>query len=167
MQETFGPTGRLTLRLVDPRTGEVAHELRVDNIVTGSGRRSLVQAFRLPTDVPPPPQLAAIHIVAGSPPAGQPTPPAFGDDDLNFPRLEAPAVVDLPYEQELGGSTRIVTRVTATFEPTIAQESITLNEAGVRLTYDNGSTVLYNRVTFASVIKTPELRMDLSWEIVF
>lgn len=164
MRESTNPTGRLTLRLVDPRTGRVERELRVDNLVTLSGRLFLARLLRLTDGVALP---TAVRIAVGGPDTGATNPPTLQDVALQNQRLAAAATVDEPLEQTIDSTPRIVATVAATFEPNTAPDPITLTEAGVQLTYADGSTVLYNRVTFPEIIKAPLLRLELSWEVVF
>lgn len=164
MRETSSPTGRLTIRLIDPRTGKVAFEHRAKNLVTLAGRQALADLFRGLTDVRPP---APIQIVVGGAQDVTPTPPTLDDTALENPQIEVDATFESSLTQDVDGTRRIVTTLSATLEADPGGPDFTLTEAGVQLNPAGGAQVLYNRVVFGPITKTADLQMTLSWEVIF
>lgn len=168
MRETSSPTGRLTLRLVDPHTGRVVLEHRARNLVTLAGRQLLADLFRGVTDVRPP---AALRIILGGVPDVEPPAPSLGDIALTSPainQLAVDALVESSEAQTVDGASRIVTTISATLEADPGGPTYTLTEAGIQLSPQGSvDSVLYNRVVFGPITKTPELQMTLAWEVIF
>lgn len=165
MRESSSPTGRLTLRLIDPRTGAVVTERRVRNLVTLAGRQLLADLFRGQVDVRPP--AATIQIVVGGQLGVDPLEPALTDAALQHPQLAVDAVIESSEAHAVDGTDRIVTTLSATLEADPAGPDRTLTEAGVQLTPYGSASVLYNRVVFGAITKTAALQMTLSWEVIF
>lgn len=164
MREAFSPTGRLTIRLVDPRSGKVTLEQRAQNLVTLAGRRVLADLFRGLTDVRPP---APVRIIVGGAEGVIPTAPTLDDTALQHSHTILDATFETSQAQSVDGTTRIVTILTATLEADPVGSDLTLTEAGVQLNPDGSSPVLYNRVVFGPITKPAELQMTLSWEVIF
>lgn len=165
MRETSSPTGRLTIRLVDPRTGRVTLERRAHNLVTLAGRQVLADLFRGITDVRPP---APIRIVVGGSLGVVPPAPSLNDTSLQNQQIVVDALFESSEAQAVDGTTRIVTTIRATLEADPGGSEYTLTEAGVQLNPQGSvAPVLYNRVVFGPITKTPELQMTLSWEVIF
>lgn len=162
MRERSSPTGRLTIRLIDPRTGAIEHEQRVDNLVTLAGRRILGDLLRGAVDLR---TSGSIRIAAGwSDPLSE---PSLAQTALTQQRIEAEAISGEPVVRVIGNESRVVTTFMATFDADFSSQDIELNEAGIRLVPDGQAPVLYNRVVFGTITKSPALQMTLSWEVIF
>lgn len=164
MRETSSPTGRLTLRLVDPRSGKVTLEQRVNNLVTLAGRQLLANLLRGSTDVRPP---TPIQIVVGGSLGVTPPAPALADTALHAQVLAIDAEIEPWQQQDVEGTLRIVTVLTGTLAADPGGDDLTLTEAGVQLTPEGSAPVLYNRVVFLPITKTAGLQMTLAWEVIF
>jgi hypothetical protein len=164
MRDASSPTGRLTIRLVDPRTGRVTLEQRAKNLVTLAGRQVLADLFRGITDVRPP---APVWIVVGGALGVVPTAPALGDTALQNPQLTVDATFESSLAQDVDGALRIVTTLMGTLEADPGSPVLTLTEAGVQLNPEGSTPVLYNRVVFGPITKAADLQMTLSWEVIF
>ncbi len=165
MRESANPAGRLTIRLVDPRTGKVVLVRRANNLVTLAGRQLLADLYRGIVDARPP---VVLQIAVGGQAGVEPAPAALADTALQNPQLEVDAVVESSQAQDVDGGPRVVTTLTATLEAVPGGSDLTLTEAGVQFVLEVGQPpVLYNRVIFGPIVKNADLQMTLSWEVIF
>ncbi|MCH9683515.1 MAG: hypothetical protein K0V04_18905 [Deltaproteobacteria bacterium] len=166
MRQINSPTGRLTIRLVDPRTGEVKLSVRAQNLVTLGGRRLLSRLMSGVTDVRAP---VPIEIVVGGTLGVDPSPTLLTTEALDTASpLVVEADIGATEQQLVDGTTRVVTTITATLEANPGGDDLTLTEAGIRFSpAEEPTPVLYNRVVFGPITKNAELQMTLSWEVIF
>lgn len=148
--------GRLTLVLRDARGHELERR-EVDNLITDAGRAFVARYFGGLLQGTP---RLFIAVGTGKKPGAQETnKEAATDTALSNEVQRAEATVSAK------GS---VTTVTATLPAKGSGDVLPLEEAGIQIELSGQSTVvLYNRVTFAVVNKSPNMGMTLSWEVTF
>jgi len=148
--ERHGMSGRLTLILRDERGREVERR-EVKNLITDAGRNLVAMFFAGRVAVAP-----ALFIAVG----GDDAAAAAGDTDLKAFVAEAQAKnIDVKAS---------AATVTATLAATGAGDVQPLKEAGIRIKVaGQPNPVLYNRVVFPVVNKSPNMEMTLSWEVTF
>jgi hypothetical protein len=149
-REQHGMTGRLTMVLRDERGQEVERR-QANNLITDAGRNLVALFFAGKIPVAP-----ALFIAVG----GDDTAAAAGDTGLKaFIAEEQANNISVQ-----GG----VATVTATLRAAGAGDVQPLKEAGIRIKVSGQpNPVLYNRVTFPVVNKSPNMEMTLSWEVTF
>jgi len=149
-REQHGMAGRLTLVLRDERGREVERR-QVDNLITNAGRNLVAMFFAGKIPVAP-----TLFIAVG----GDDTAAAAGDTGLKAFVAEEQA-----NNVTVNGG---VATVTATLRAAGTGDVQPLKEAGIRIKISGQPTpVLYNRVTFPVVNKSPNMEMTLSWEVTF
>lgn len=153
--ERQGMKGRLTLVLRDADGREVDRR-EVDNLITDAGRAFVAGYF---TGVLQGAPKLFIAVGTGKKVAGATTnPPAASDTALTNQVDRAEATVAVKDN---------VATVTATLRASGGGEVQSLEEAGIQIELSGQKPVLYNRVTFAVVSKSPNMEMTLSWEVTF
>ncbi len=153
--ERQGMKGRLTLVLRDERGREVERR-EVDNLITDAGRGFVARFFtgviqgtpRLFIAVGTGKKRGAIAV----------NPPAAEDTALSAQVDRAEATVAVKDS---------VATATATLRAAGRGEVQPLAEAGIQIELSGHPIVLYNRVTFDVVNKSPNMEMTLSWEVTF
>ena len=154
MRESHGIAGRLTITLRDT-AGQVVEERRVKNLITNAGRALLARLLTGGAQL----DSSQVAIAIGTGAAA----PDVADTQLGARVGSAPAVAGKPVPD----GTQMLVAVTATFPGTGLAAVQPLAEAGIELTPAGGGTVLYNRVTFPVINRTPALDMTLTWEVLF
>ena len=154
MREYHVLAGRLAITLRDG-AGRLVAERHADNLITNAGRallgRLLTGGAQLDASQ------VAIAIGTGSAAASV-------DDTALAARVGAArASAAAP----VADKAQMKVTVTATFAGAGLTETQAVSEAGMELTVAGGGTVLYNRVTFPPINRTPNLDMTLSWEVLF
>jgi hypothetical protein len=150
-QERHAMTGRLTLVAYD--AGREVDRREVKNLITNGGRHLVAELFTGRLQVAP-----KLFIAVGD---GD-TAAAVGDAKLGHEVARAEAQPDVKTVE-----TNTVT-VIATLKASGSGEVQALKEAGIVFQLGaNRAEVLYNRVTFPVVSKTPTMDLTLSWEVVF
>lgn len=148
-------TGRLTLVLRDAHGREVERR-EVDNLITDAGRAFVARYFGGILQGTP---RLFIAVGTGKKPGATVTnKPAPTDTALSNQVDRAEATVS---------AKGFITTVTATLPATGSGEVQPLEEAGIQIELSGQSAVLYNRVTFDVVNKSPNMGMTLSWEVTF
>lgn len=153
--ERHGMKGRLTLVLRD-ETGREVDRREVDNLITDAGR-SLVAQF-------------VTGVIQG-------TPRLFiavgtGKKDDASP-VNAPDPKDTALSKQVARAEATVAvkdseaTITATLPAAGSGAVQPLAEAGVQVEVSGRPPVLYNRVTFDVVNKSPNMEMTLSWKVTF
>jgi hypothetical protein len=154
MREYHGLAGRLAITVRDT-VGHVVEERRADNLITSAGRgllgRLLTGGIQLDASQ------VAIAIGTGN------AAPSVGDTALAARIGATRASAEAPVAHEA----QMKVTVTATFAGAGLTEIQAVSEAGIELTVTGQGTVLYNRVTFPPINRTPNLDMTLSWEVLF
>jgi hypothetical protein len=151
-REQHAMTGRLTLVVRDDQRREIDRR-EVKNLITNGGRNLVAELFSGKLQAAP-----ALFI-------------AVGDSD------EAAAVTDVALKHEVAraeahagvgdAKTNVVT-VVATLPAVGSGSVLSLKEAGIVIQLGQShAPVLYNRVTFPVVSKSPTMDITLSWEVVF
>lgn len=172
LQEHQDISGRLTL-LVTAADGRVVEERAARNTITTGGRQLLARLFnpKMPENIP---RVSRIGL------GGDGTPTRPGDTALRKPV----GFVDIRDLQEdevmVDGKPRTVLRIVGELGEDDCNEQ--LQEAGLFTGADEGTPagpaagaeesrqaapVMYNRVTFAPISKSPEFKLTLVWEITF
>ncbi len=152
--ERHGMSGRLTLVLRDAEGREVDRR-EVQNLITDAGRAFVAGYFTGVLQGAP-----RLFIAVGTGKRDGATltnPPAAGDKALTNQVDRAEATVAVK------GS---VATVTATLRAGSGTTQA-LEEAGIQVELSGQPPVLYNRVTFSVVNKSPNMEMTLSWEVTF
>jgi hypothetical protein len=155
------------IKLHDPTTGEVVLERCIENLVTLSGRALLAELLTGAVS-----GFAKMELAVGGPPASDPDkvppPPAPTDTALDN-ELRAVTVTIGPTTQktDANGNPRMVTPIAGTLEAVLGGDKLVMTEAGIKITKFDDSQHLYNRVTFGSMTKEPNLEMTLTWEVIF
>lgn len=148
--ERHGMSGRLTLVLRDEHGREVERRA-VKNLITDAGRNLVAMFFAGRIPVAP-----MLFIAVGS----DDTVVEAGDTALKAFVAEGEA-------RNIGVEGNVAT-VTATLAATGTGEAQPLKEAGIRIKVSGQpDPVLYNRVVFPVVNKSPNMEMTLSWEVTF
>lgn len=154
MRELHALAGRLTITLGDA-SGRVVDERRADNLMTNAGRALL---GRLLTGGA---QLDASQ--GGDRDRLRHRHAERGRHRAGYAGRRSPASAAVPVAD--GGQMKVA--VTATFPGAGLPQTQAVSEAGIELTPAGGATVLYNRVTFPPINRTPNLDMTLTWEVLF
>jgi hypothetical protein len=163
MHEDVAPAGRLRITLIDPATGGLVLERRHSNLVTLVGRQLLAEMLTGAK------AYKAMELVVGGPDETTPTIPEeqLEDQDLENPKKTVDVQIAPPGEQPVDGAPRIVTAISGTLPAEPGGEDIVMTEAGIRVTRDDDSKVLYNRVVFPVITKQADLQMTLTWDVIF
>jgi hypothetical protein len=156
------PRGRVLLTLHDA-TGRIHLQQRIPNLITTAGRSMLANMFISQL------RIKRLDMVIGE---GD-TAPAIGDVALTTPVDRQAANHKEPgdgtEEDEEAGFTRAIRTISATFnvrEDPAAQDQ-TIQEAGILAVLDDDSEVLYNRVVFGLITRSPKLALTLDWDVLF
>lgn len=156
MKDAVDLRGRLFIELRAP-DGHVVARRVADNLITNAGRvylAGLLGGHR---------QVQALRIAVGS----SNTDPTPEDTQLGQQVGAAPAALNEPRQVQDSGRTQVVAQVTATLPPLATPEPQAIQEAGIQIVAPDGSSVLYNHVTFPVITRTGSLEMSLTWEVVF
>lgn len=155
LNETLDIAGRLTLRLYAP-DGRVADERVAHNEITRHGRELVARLFNGKLD-PGVPRVTRMSVGTGDRPF-DPEDNALASAVGSVPadRIEPVAVADAK------GRPRTMLRITG--ELAEKDCNAELREAGL---FTDGGEVMYNRVVFKPINKSPEFRLTLVWEITF
>jgi len=164
VHETMDMRGAVTLRIEDAG-GRVIEERRHPNRIVKSGRGLVAKLFGGVATGAPPSKVTHVAVGTG---AAVPT-----DDDAalqaEVARNQIASVVYADFDEPVTGSTEVIKRtrasLTAVFDFGQANATQPLVEAGVFAAASGG--VMYNRVTFAPVTKTPAFKLTVLWDIVF
>ncbi|HVE82132.1 MAG TPA: hypothetical protein VND93_04770 [Myxococcales bacterium] len=149
-REQHRMTGRLTLVLRDERGFEVERR-EVKNLITDAGRNLVAMFFAGKIPVAP-----TLFIAVG----GDETAAAAGDTALK-------AFIAEEQANNITVQGKVAT-VTATLKAAGSGDVQPLKEAGIRIKVSGSpNPILYNRVTFPVVNKSPNMEMTLSWEVTF
>lgn len=156
LHETLDIAGRLTLRLHAPG-GRVADERVAHNEITLHGRALVARLFNGTLAATEVPRVSRIAVGSGD--------RAFDARDnalaarvgtTPVDRIEEVAVTDP------AGRPRTMLRITGELGEKDCNAE--LREAGL---FTEGDEVMYNRVVFKPINKSPEFRLTLVWEITF
>jgi hypothetical protein len=153
--ERHGMKGRLTLVLRDEHGREVERR-EVDNLITDAGRALVAQFVTGVIQGTP-----RLFIAVGT-----------GKKDDTSP-VNAPDVKDMALSKQVDRAEATVAvknsvaTVTATLRAAGSGAVQPLAEAGIQVEVSGRPPVLYNRVTFDVVNKSPNMEMTLSWEVTF
>lgn len=161
LHETLDIAGRLTLRLHAP-DGRVVDERVAHNDITIHGRSLVARLFNVRTEAEPP---RVSRMCVGS-----------SGDPFDAQKNALGAVVGcVPIESveeetvaDAGGRPRRRLRITG--ELGTGQCNGELREAGLftaRDGRDPAAEIMYNRVTFKPINKSPEFQLTLVWDILF
>jgi hypothetical protein len=156
LHETLDIAGRLTLRLHAP-DGGVADERVAHNEITLKGRELVARLFNgslAGTEVP---RVSRICVGGG----GHAFDPR--DNALASP-IGCTPIDRIDEETVADGSGRPRTMLRITGELGEKECNGELREAGL---FTAGDEVMYNRVVFKPINKSPEFRLTLVWEITF
>jgi hypothetical protein len=149
-------SGRLTLVLRDEQGREVDRRV-VDNLITHEGRSMVAHFFTGIIQTAP-----RLFIAVGrgrKGPEGKTAPPAPTNTELEDFVARATASVTVR---------DTVATVSATIPAVGNGETQALEEAGIQIEVSvRPRPVLYNRVVFPVVNKSPNMEMTLSWEVSF
>ena len=147
--EHQGMSGRVTILLKDS-SGKVLDRRLVKNVITDAGKNLVAKFFTGEIQA-----TTNLTIAVGS----DPTPESAAD-------LALGALVD---QAAAGtGVENAKASVTATLSATETGITQELREAGIMINLPGDQPpVLYNRVTFDVVNKSPNMEMTLTWEVVF
>lgn len=163
--QVFG--GRLTITLLQPATGRIVLERRVNNLVTLDGRTLLAEMLTGATD------MVEMKLAVGGPPNPVPAdyqtrPPALEDTGLQNKLLAVPVIAGAPARQfESPGEVRVFTELSGTLQADLGGDKLVITEAGIQITKLDNTEILYNRVVFAPISKEPDMQMTLTWEVIF
>lgn len=155
--DDVGVAGRVHIQVRDPE-GRVVQELHAKNLVTLAGRQAIGECLlgqKRPT--------GALYMVAGT--GTRPT--ALSDTALEAEVAKAVASPAASYAKVDSGVQRIFVPVSATFAAPTEETVQALTEAGILMTLSDGSTLLFNRVTFPAINRQAGLEIALTWEILF
>ncbi|HEV3050788.1 MAG TPA: hypothetical protein VGX50_10785 [Longimicrobium sp.] len=161
LHETLDLAGRLTLRLHAP-DGRVADERVARNDITIHGRSLVARLFQEPQGSQPP--RVSRMCVGGSGDPFDPQKNALGAliGCVPIDTVEEDTVTD-----EAGKPRR---RLRITGELGTEQANGELREAGLFTGPDEDDparVIMYNRVTFMPINKSPEFQLTLVWDILF
>lgn len=154
MHEYHVLAGRLAITLRDS-TGRVVAERHADNLITNAGRALLGRLLTGGAQL----DASRVAIAIGTGTAA----PGVADTALAARVGAAPATAAAP----VADGAQMKVTVTATFAGAGLAGIQAVSEAGIELSVAGGGTVLYNRVTFPPINRTPDLDMTLSWEVLF
>ncbi len=160
LHETLDIAGRLTLRL--HADGRVVDERVASNDITIHGRSLVARLFNGTLEAEPP--RVSRMCVGGSGDPFDPQSNALGApiDCVPITSVEETTVTDA------AGKPRRRLRITG--ELGTAQCNGELREAGLFTPQPRSgaaTSVMYNRVTFKPINKTPEFQLTLVWDIIF
>ncbi len=147
--ERHGISGRLTILLKDA-SGNVIGRRQVENVITDAGKNLVANYFTGAIQATP-----SLTIAVGS---DGDTEPSASDTSLGAFLDEAVAVTDVIDSKA---------SVKATLPVRADGDVQELKEAGIRVAIPGGDPVLYNRVTFPVVNRSPNMEMTLTWEVTF
>lgn len=161
LRETLDISGRLTLRLHAP-DGRVVDERVAHNDITLAGRQLVARLFNgtVQEQVP-----RVSRMCVGS--SGE----AFNAEKNALGAVIGCVPIDSVEESTVAdSSSRQRKRLRITGELGTTQCNGELREAGLftaRNERDPAAEVMYNRVTFAPINKSPEFQLTLVWDILF
>ena len=153
MRESHALAGILTITLRDA-AGRVVDERKANNLITNAGRALLGRLLTGGVQL----DASSTAIAVGTGDA-----PAKVEDTALAARVGAAAA---SAAAPVADGAQMKVTVTATHTGTELTETQAVCEAGIELKVADG-TVLYNRVTFPPINRTPNLDMTLSWEVLF
>lgn len=153
MRESHALAGILTITLRDA-AGRVVDERKADNLITNAGRELLGRLWTGGVQL----DASSMAIAIGTGDA-----PEKVEDTALAARVAAAAA---SAAAPVADGAQMKVTVTATHKGAGLAETQKVCEAGIELTAAGG-TVLYNRVTFPPINRTPNLDMTLSWEVLF
>lgn len=167
MREAQSPGGRLTITVRDPVTGAIVLTRRVQNLVTLAGRALLADLLTGAVS-----GFTKIELVVGGweDPSGIPfTPksPHLDDTVLDHEIVNVSVSTEPTAVVEENGDRRQVTPISGTLEAVAGGVKRVLVEAGIQITKNDETKVLYNRVVFDRITKEANLQMTLTWEVIF
>lgn len=154
MRESHALAGRLAVTLLDA-AGRVVEERRANNLITAAGRALLGRLLSGGVQL----DASQVAVAIGTGTAA----PSVADTALAARVGAAPASAAPPVAD--GG--QMMVTVAATFLGAGLAQTQAVSEAGIELTPAGGAPVLYNRVTFPPINRTPNLDMTLTWEVLF
>ncbi len=148
--ERQGITGRLTI-LVKDTAGNVIDRRQVENVITDVGKNLIASYFTGAIQATP-----SLTIAVGS----------NGDSEPSASDTALGAYLD-----EAIAETEVIDHkasVTATLPVRQDGDVQELKEAGIRVAIPGrADPILYNRVTFPVVNRSPNMEMTLTWEVTF
>jgi hypothetical protein len=156
LHETLDIAGRLTLRLHAP-DGRVAAERVAHNEITRHGRALVARLFNGDHAAAEIPRVSRIGVGSGD----RPFDPA---DNALASRVGSTPVASIEEVAATDASGRPRTMLRITGELGEKDCNAELREAGL---FTAGDEVMYNRVVFKPINKSPEFRLTLVWEITF
>lgn len=161
LHETLDIAGRLTLRLHAP-DGRVVDERVASNDITIHGRALVASLFNTRVETPVP--RVSRMCVGTSGETFDPQKNALGRVETCVPiaSVEESTVTD--------ANSKPRRRLRITGELGTAQGNAELREAGLftpENARDPAAEVMYNRVTFKPINKSPEFQLTLVWDIIF
>lgn len=161
LHETLDIAGRLTLRLHTP-DGRVVDERVAHNDITIHGRSLVARLFNVKTESEPPRVSRMCVGSNGDPFDAQKNALGAVVDCVPIATVEETTVTDA------GSKPRRRLRITG--ELGTGQGNGELREAGLFTAKDNANPaaeIMYNRVTFKPINKSPEFQLTLVWDILF
>lgn len=180
LSDSLAMKGRLHIQRFD-RAGQLVNVVAANNAIVLTGRNLVAQLFAGVSGTAP---ITHLAVGTGDTPVNADTDIALANEVLRKPLKAFDATRDLePFTvspPSLGGenpsansyqSTRI--RFSADLELTDLNpasnngQPYILKEAGLFNAADSKTGVMYNRVVFPGIPKTPEFKLTLVWEIIF
>lgn len=153
MRESHALAGILTITLRDA-AGRVVDERKADNLITNAGRELLGRLWTGGVQL----DASSMAIAIGTGDAPEKV------EDIALAARVAAAAASAAAPVADGAQMKVT--VTATHKGAELTGTQKVCEAGIELKVAGG-TVLYNRVTFPPINRTPNLDMTLSWEVLF
>lgn len=149
--------GKLTLQQVDAQ-GRLLHEQVTYNSITTAGRQLVTDLFRLNILAKEDQddkikRISTIHV-------GRSNKPFSADQTAMQDPVDVVPIDDV---QLLPVNDRIMLRLVG--ELGVEQGNDALQEAG--LFTEDETPIMYNRVTFDTITKSPEFKLKLIWELTF
>ncbi len=153
MRESLDMFGRLTIQINDSE-GKLVESVAANNSIVLSGRDLVAKLFIKETINP------VSHVAVGT--GSAPVTP--GDTQLGTELFRKP-INPANASQNLTTTQDNKKKVTVTTDLDFGEANGALTEAG--LFNASAAGVMYNRVVFPTINKTPAFKLTLIWEIVF
>ncbi len=155
LQESHNLKGQLSI-VSNNLEGKTVYKNRINNLITNAGRKLLAEYMIGRIDGQPELYVA---VGTGDEPADK------KDTSLTNQVAKVKVMEDsflTRYEND-----EVNVTLTATLPPAEEGQEELLKEAGVLITLQDGSEVLYNKTVFPVVTRTDKLKITLSWDLKF
>lgn len=153
--EHQGLKGRLSIAVKD-LNNNIIRQVEINNLITHAGRKLLADFISGQSE-----GWSNLVVAVGS--------DDEASDEMDTSLKNQVAEVTVPKEgfTTHHDKTGVGITLTATLPPADEGEEQLLQEAGIVVSLQDGSKVLYNRTVFPVITRTDNLKITLSWELTF